>query len=132
MLKIIFRNLARETTQQQIEALFAGHGRVQSCTLVMDEVSGQSKGFGFVNMPVPAEAKAAIKGMNGLDLDGARIRVKKAVEDAGVKPSASQEQSPESSVQTPSTSGKTANGRPQKKDGSVLGSKKPRVFKNKR
>jgi RNA recognition motif-containing protein len=58
--------------------MFEEHGTVQSCTLVMDKDTNASKGFGFVEMPKPGEAKAAIKLLNGQELDGSKIRVKKA------------------------------------------------------
>ncbi len=77
-MKILIRNLARSTTESTIRDMFATHGTVQSCTLVMDKKSGLSKGFGFVEMPKPGEAKAAIKSLNGMDVDGNKIRVKKA------------------------------------------------------
>jgi RNA recognition motif-containing protein len=77
-MKLLIRNLARSTTEAELRALFEPYGQVQSCTLVMDPVSGQSKGFGFVNMPSPGEAKAATRNLNGQQLAGNRIRVKKA------------------------------------------------------
>ena len=77
-MKILVRNLARSTTETAVRELFEGFGRVQSCTLVMDTQSGGSKGFGFVEMPNPGEAKAAIKNLNAREIDGNRIRVKKA------------------------------------------------------
>lgn len=77
-MKLLIRNLARSTTETELHALFEPYGRVQSCTLVMDKLSGRSKGFGFVNMPRPGEAKAAMKNLNRRELDGNRIRVKKA------------------------------------------------------
>ena len=58
--------------------MFEEYGAVQSCSLVMDKETGHSKGFGFVEMPKPGEAKAAIKTLNGLEVDGFKIRVKKA------------------------------------------------------
>ena len=58
--------------------MFEAYGRVQSCNLVMDNTTGSSKGFGFVEMPKPGEAKAAMKNLNGKDVAGNRIRVKKA------------------------------------------------------
>lgn len=51
---------------------------MQSCTLVMDKQAGESKGFGFVEMPKAGEAKAAMKTLNGTELDDSKIRVKKA------------------------------------------------------
>ena len=77
-MKLLIRNLARNSTEETIQALFAEHGAVQSCTLVMDKVSGGSKGFGFVEMPNPGEAKAAVKILNASNVDGNVIRVKKA------------------------------------------------------
>lgn len=72
------RNLSRETTEAELLTLFEAYGNVQYCTLVMDKVTGKSKGFGFVEMPHAGEARAAIKGLNYRDIDGNRIRVKKA------------------------------------------------------
>ena len=77
-MKIMIRNLARTTTEQEILEMFKKLGTVQSCTLVMDKVSGGSKGFGFVEMPKSGEAKIAIKKLNGIDMAGNKIRVKKA------------------------------------------------------
>lgn len=77
-MKILVRNLDRETGEKELKALFEAQGRVQSCTIVLDESSGLSKGFGFVEMPKAGEAKAAIKALNGVELDGYKIRVKKA------------------------------------------------------
>lgn len=58
--------------------MFEAYGAVQSCNLVMDKQSGNSKGFGFVEMPRPGDSKAAIKALNGKDVAGSKIRVKKA------------------------------------------------------
>lgn len=58
--------------------MFQEHGTVQSCNLVIDKDTGSSKGFGFVEMPKAGEAKAAIKLLNGRDIAGSKIRVKKA------------------------------------------------------
>ena len=77
-MKLIVRNLARTTTEDTLRDLFAAHGSVQSCSLVMDQRTGGSKGFGFVEMPRQGEAKVAMKNLNGQEVDGATIRVKKA------------------------------------------------------
>ena len=77
-MKILIRNLARSTTEQELRAMFEEHGTVQSCTLVIDKETGLSKGFGFVEMPKPGESKAAIKLLNNHEIDGSKIRVKKA------------------------------------------------------
>ena len=77
-MKILVRNLSRETTEAELLALFKEHGEVQYCKVVMDKVTGKSKGFGFVEMPRAGEAKVAIKGLNARDVGGSKIRVKKA------------------------------------------------------
>lgn len=77
-MKIMMRNLSRDTTEAELLTLFKAYGNVQYCNLVMDKATGKSKGFGFVEMPHAGEARAAIKGLNYRDIDGNRIRVKKA------------------------------------------------------
>lgn len=77
-MKLLIRNLPRTTTETELRALFAEYGTVQSCTLIMDKETHCSKGFGFVEMPKQGEAKAAMKQLNGQDLAGNKIRVKKA------------------------------------------------------
>lgn len=77
-MKLLIRNLARTTTEAELRTMFEAHGMVQSCVLVLDKKSGLSKGFGFVEMPKPGEGKAAMKGLNGTDVAGNKIRVKKA------------------------------------------------------
>ncbi len=77
-MKLLVRNLARDLTEENVRELFETHGSVQSCTVVMDSKTGISKGFGFVEMPKPGEAKAAMKTLNGTDVSGSKIRVKKA------------------------------------------------------
>ncbi len=79
-MKLLIRNLARTTSQAELRLLFEAHGAVQYCTLVLDQQTGQSKGFGFVEMPKVGEAKAAIKQLNGADIAGSKIRVKQAEE----------------------------------------------------
>lgn len=82
-MKLLIRNLARNVTEAEVREMFEGYGRVQSCSLVMDKQSGGSKGFGFVEMPKPGEAKAAMKNLNGTLVAGQKIRVKKAEPAAG-------------------------------------------------
>jgi RNA recognition motif-containing protein len=77
-MKILIRNLARTITEVELKALFEAHGAVQSCDLVIDKETGTSKGFGFVEMPKQGEAKAAISTLNGKDIAGSKIRVKKS------------------------------------------------------
>ena len=77
-MKLLIRNLARSTTELELKALFEVYGTVQSCSLVFDKVTGDSKGFAFVEMPKQGEAKAAISTLNGKDIAGSKIRVKKS------------------------------------------------------
>ncbi len=77
-MKLLVRNLARSTTETELRTLFEAHGKVQSCSLVMDDQTGISKGFGFIEMPRPGDAKAAMKTLNGKELSGSLIRIKKA------------------------------------------------------
>jgi len=77
-MKLIARNLDRSTTEEELSELFQEYGSVQSCDLVIDRVSGVSKGFGFVVMPKVGEAKAAMKNLNNKIIGNNKIRVKKA------------------------------------------------------
>ncbi len=77
-MKLLIRNLARTTTQEGLLAALAEYGTVQSCNIVMDKDTQQSKGFGFAEIPKVGEAKAAIANLNGKLLDGNKLRVKKA------------------------------------------------------
>ncbi|QMU60927.1 MAG: RNA-binding protein [Gammaproteobacteria bacterium] len=77
-MKLLVRNLARTTTEAKLREMFEVYGTLQSCSLIIDEETGTSKGFGFVEMPKMGEAKAAMVNLNYTDVDGSRIRVKKA------------------------------------------------------
>jgi RNA recognition motif-containing protein len=77
-MKLLVRNLAVATTEEKLISLFSEYGKVQSCSLVLDNKTGKSKGFGFIEMPRPGEAKAAMKSLNAFKLAGNIIRVKKA------------------------------------------------------
>lgn len=79
-MKLLARNLSRLTTEKELSDLFQAFGKVQSCNLVIDQVSNESKGFGFVEMPMVGEAKMAIKNLNNKVISGNKIRVKKAEE----------------------------------------------------
>jgi len=78
-MKLIIRNLARSTTEEEVKALFQEYGTVQSCDLVLDKTTGGSKGFAFVEMPKSGEAKVAMKNLNNMIVAGNKIRVKRAV-----------------------------------------------------
>ena len=70
--------LAYSVTNQDLEDLFAQYGAVQSAAVIMDKFSGQSKGFGFVEMSNSEEAQKAIEALNETDLKGRNIRVSEA------------------------------------------------------
>lgn len=131
VLKIIIRNLARESTQSELETLFKAHGSVQSCSLVMDQLTGGSKGFGFANMPVPYEAKAAIKALNGLELRGSKIRVKRAEETVAKAPVEGDPAVAEHLSTQVAAEPENARKAGVKKDGTRLGAKKTRTFRKK-
>lgn len=77
-MKLLVRNLSRSTTEQELRVLFSAHGSVTECTLVLDQVTGQSKGFAFIEMPNESEAKAAISSLNLAEVAKNKIRVKAA------------------------------------------------------
>ena len=104
-MKLLVRNLAIATTEEKLISLFSEYGKVQSCTLVLDNKTGKSKGFGFVEMPRPGEAKAAMKNLNAFKLAGNLIRVKRA--EPKVTPEAEPAQATATSVQFKQTSKKS-------------------------
>ena len=77
-MKILVRNLERSINEAELTELFKPYGAVETCVIVMDQDTGKSKGFGFVEMPNPREAIKAIKGLNTLKVKGIGIRVKAA------------------------------------------------------
>lgn len=76
--RIYVGGLAYATSEQSLEDLFAGSGTVTSASIVSDKYTGQSKGFGFVEMSSDAEADAAIAKLNGTMLDGRTLSVNEA------------------------------------------------------
>jgi RNA recognition motif-containing protein len=77
-MKLYVGNLAWATTNESMKAAFAQFGQVDSATVMMDKMTGRSRGFGFVEMPNDAEANTAIERMNGSNLDGRDIVVNEA------------------------------------------------------
>lgn len=68
-------NLPYSTTDDELRSLFGAHGEVASARVVVDRATGQSKGFGFVEMPDRAQAQQAIDALNGYDCAGRNLRV---------------------------------------------------------
>ena len=77
-MRLIIRKMSRDTTEQDLRDLFESFGSVQSCVIINDAETGRSKGFGFVEMPKAGEAKAAVRHLNGHELDGEIRRVKRS------------------------------------------------------
>jgi RNA recognition motif-containing protein len=71
-------NLSYETTEQHLEALFSEHGTVSRVSVIRDRHSGESRGFGFVDMDNDSEADEAIKAVDGTELNGRALKVNEA------------------------------------------------------
>ncbi len=77
-MNIYVGNLSYETTDEQLREAFTAFGTVDTASVINDKHSGKSKGFGFVEMSSDTEAKAAIEGMNGKELQGKTLNVNEA------------------------------------------------------
>jgi RNA recognition motif-containing protein len=77
-MNIYVGNLAYSVTEDDLRNAFGEFGAVTSASLIMDKFSGQSKGFGFVEMPNNSEAESAIKALNETELGGRRMKVNQA------------------------------------------------------
>jgi RNA recognition motif-containing protein len=77
-MNIYVGNLSYEVTEQDLQSAFEVFGKVSTVSLVKDKFSGQSKGFGFVEMAEKSEAEAAIKDLNGKELKGRALTVNEA------------------------------------------------------
>ena len=77
-MKIYIGNLSYQTTEENLQQAFEAFGQIVSATIIKDKYSGESRGFGFVEMPVEQEAIAAINGLNDQELDGRRLKVNEA------------------------------------------------------
>ena len=77
-MNIYVGNLSRDVTQDELHQAFASHGEVASANIISDKFSGESRGFGFVEMPKDDEARAAITALNGTDLKGRTLNVNEA------------------------------------------------------
>ena len=76
--KLYVGNLTYGVTDSTLEQMFAPHGTVQSAQVIVDRATGQSKGFGFVEMSSYQEAEAAIAALNGQQVDGRTLTVNEA------------------------------------------------------
>ena len=78
MTNIFVGNLSFQTTQDDLQAAFANFGAVERVSIVTDRDSGQSRGFGFIEMTERNDAEQAISALNGSDLNGRAMNVNEA------------------------------------------------------
>ncbi|MBI2880641.1 MAG: RNA-binding protein [Candidatus Tectomicrobia bacterium] len=78
MKKIYVGNLSYKTAEKELESAFSAFGTVVSVSIVRDLQTGESRGFGFVEMEQDEEAAAAITGLGGTELDGRTLTVNEA------------------------------------------------------
>jgi RNA recognition motif-containing protein len=78
--KLYVGNLSYNTTEEGLRTLFSGFGTVASAKIILDRETGNSKGFGFVEMGSEEEVAAAIAGTNGREFDGRQLRVNEAMD----------------------------------------------------
>ena len=76
--KLYVGSLPYSVTEEKLTGLFSEHGTVESAKIISDKYSGQSKGFGFVEMSSSEEAKAAISALNGKEYEGRTLVVSEA------------------------------------------------------
>ena len=77
-MKLYVGNLSFETTENDLQDLFEKHGQVSEVALMMDRMTGKSRGFAFVTMNDGAEASAAMTALNGKELNGRTLNVNEA------------------------------------------------------
>ena len=77
-MNIYVGNLAYGVTEDELRAIFSEYGEVSSANIITDRHTGQSKGFGFVEMPSNSEADQAIKALNDASIKGRNIKVNQA------------------------------------------------------
>ena len=77
-MNIYVGNLAYTVTEEDLRQAFGEFGQVASVSIIKDQSSGHSKGFGFIEMPGAEEAKAAISGLNGKEMKGRKLNVNEA------------------------------------------------------
>ena len=77
-MNIYVGNLLREATEDDLRQAFEAFGQVSTVKVITDRYTGDSRGFGFVEMPNHQEAKAALEGLDGKDLKGRTLKVNEA------------------------------------------------------
>ncbi len=77
-MNIYIGNLPYSTSDEELAEMFSPHGEVSSAKIIMDRMSGRSKGFGFVEMSDSAAGQAAIDALDGQDMGGRALKVNEA------------------------------------------------------
>jgi RNA recognition motif-containing protein len=77
-MNIYVGNLSRDVSEEDLRQAFEAFGQIATATIIKDKFSGESRGFGFVEMPSKTEAQSAIDGLNGKDLKGQSLNVNEA------------------------------------------------------
>lgn len=77
-MNIYVGNLPYNVTEDELRNMFGAYGDVSSANIITDKYSGESKGFGFVEMPRQSDAEEAIKALNGSSVKGRSIKVNQA------------------------------------------------------
>ncbi len=77
-MNIYVGSLSDDVTEEDLQKAFEAFGQVKSVTIIKDRYSGESRGFGFIEMPSKTEGQAAIDGMNGTELKGRSLKVNEA------------------------------------------------------
>ena len=77
-MKLYVGNLSYQTTENDLEDLFSQHGTVREVALMMDRMTGRSRGFAFVTMGSATEGQSAIDSLNGKDLGGRNLTINEA------------------------------------------------------
>jgi len=75
---IYIGNLSPNVTEEDLQQTFESYGSVESVKIIKDRYSGESRGFGFVEMSAKSEAQSAIEGLNGKELKGRTLKVNEA------------------------------------------------------
>ncbi len=77
-MNIYVGNLSRDTSEEQLRGAFQEFGDVDKINIITDRYTGESRGFGFVEMPSKEQGQAAIAGLNGTELNGRMLKVNEA------------------------------------------------------
>jgi RNA recognition motif-containing protein len=77
-MNIYVGNLSNSATEDDLRQAFEAFGQVSNINIIKDRFSGESRGFGFIEMPTKTEAEAAIEGLNGQEINGRAVNVNEA------------------------------------------------------